>query len=117
MLAAINIHPHSLKKGSHVEAANDSSGDTAAQVPAGAAQNVFGSLLQSFAQVIGVQLSAAPSAHAASSPPAAGTTAAAAFTAGAASPANQSANTLLQNVLNGDPVKPKLRRSTVSVNA
>jgi len=60
-LSAINIHPHSHKKGSHVEATNDSGSDTAAQIPAGTAQNLFGSLLRSLEQVIGVQSSAATS--------------------------------------------------------
>jgi hypothetical protein len=78
-LPAINIHPHGHKRGSHVEAANESGSDTAAQVPAGAVQNLFGTLLQSLEQVIGVQSSVATPNSAA---PAAGANAtSAAFTA------------------------------------
>lgn len=55
----VNIHPHGHKHGSHVQslddADSDSGSDTAAQIPAGTAQNLFGSLLQSLEQVIGVQ--------------------------------------------------------------
>jgi hypothetical protein len=65
-LPPLNIHPHGHKKGSHVESTDDSGSSTAAQVPAGAAQNLFGSLLQSLEQVIGVQLSTPASAATAS---------------------------------------------------
>ncbi len=41
-LPAVNVHPHSHKRGSHV-ASTDGGSDTAAQVPAGTAQNMFGS--------------------------------------------------------------------------
>lgn len=55
-LAAVNFRPHGHKHGSHVESSgSDSSTDTAAQVPVGTAQNLFGSLLQSLQQVVGVQ--------------------------------------------------------------
>lgn len=60
--AAVNIHPHGHKHGSHVQSlddSGDSGSDTAAQIPAGTAQNVFGSLLQSLEQVIGLQWSGA----------------------------------------------------------
>ena len=66
--AAVNIHPHGHKHGSHLQSLDgsdsDSGSDTAAQIPAGTAQNVFGSLLQSLEQVIGVQTSTAGGANA-----------------------------------------------------
>lgn len=82
-LPQLNIHPHGHKKGSHVESGDDSDGNTAAPVPVGTAQNLFGSLLQSLEQVIGVQLSATAPAGAAS---------AAAAPAVAAGAASQNAN-------------------------
>jgi hypothetical protein len=70
-LPQINVHPHGHKKGPHAESSGDSS-DTAAQIPAGAAQNLFGTLLNSLEQVIGVKLSAPASAAAAQNPQANG---------------------------------------------
>jgi hypothetical protein len=100
-LPAVNVHPHGHKRGLHIESANDSSTDTAAQIPPGAAQNLFGSLLQSLEQVIGVQpATAAASSGTASS---AGTVASAAATTSSATtggPPASSAGTLLQNYLN-----------------
>ena len=108
-LLPVKIHPHH-RKGSHVESVDGSSSYTAAQIPAGAVQNLFGGLLRSLEQVIGVQSSAAasaaaPSATAASAPasaPATSTPASAASTssAGAGTMSTQSAITLLQNYLN-----------------
>ncbi|HEV7613419.1 MAG TPA: hypothetical protein VGO37_16185 [Steroidobacteraceae bacterium] len=59
-LSSINTHPHH-RKGSRVESAAGfgSSSDPSAQVPAGTAQSLFGSLLSSLEQVIGVKSSAA----------------------------------------------------------
>jgi len=65
-LPPVNVHPHGHKRGSHIESTGDSGSDTAAQIPAGAAQNLFGSLLQSLEQVIGVQPTTAPAATATS---------------------------------------------------
>jgi hypothetical protein len=100
-LPAVNVHPHGHKRGLHIESAHDSSTDTAAQIPPGAAQNLFGSLLQSLEQVIGVQpATAAASSGTASS---AGTVASAAATTSSATtggPPASSAGTLLQNYLN-----------------
>jgi hypothetical protein len=82
-LPSFNIPPHGHKKGSHVGSTDDSGSNTAGQVPVATAQNLFGSLLQSLEQVIGVQLSAAAPATAT---PATSTDAATAPTrAGAAS--------------------------------
>jgi hypothetical protein len=58
-LPSFNIPPHGHKKGSHVGSTDDSGSNTAGQVPVATAQNLFGSLLQSLEQVIGVQLGAA----------------------------------------------------------
>src|ERR1700726_1426371 len=108
-LPPLNVHPHGHKRGSHVESAGDSGSDTAAQVPVGAAQNLFGSLLQSLEQVIGVQPSTATPASGTSSPgtsatasagTAASASAASASTASNGTPPSQSANALLQNYLN-----------------
>jgi len=127
-LAAVNFRPHGHKHGSHVESSgSDSSTDTAAQVPVGTAQNLFGSLLQSLQQVVGVQpsttaagngaaagvastslstgqptsaLAPVASAATAASTPAASTKAATAASTPTASTVAQSASTLLQNYLN-----------------
>ena len=73
-LPTLNIHTHGHKKGSHVGSPDDSTSSSAAQAPAGSVQNLFGTLLQSVEQVIGLQLSPAK-------PAAAATTAAATTTA------------------------------------
>jgi hypothetical protein len=109
-LPPVNVHPHGHRRGSHVESTDDSSSDTAAQVPPGAAQNLFGSLLQSLEQVIGVQsTTATPTATATpatATPATAAPTVASASaavpssTAGAATPSVSSSSTLLQNYLN-----------------
>ena len=111
-LPTLNIHTHGHKKGSHVGSPDDSTSSSSAQAPAGSVQNLFGTLLQSVEQVIGLQLSAAKPAAtattaAATSAPAttaaagagAGSTAATAST-GAAAASTQSAASLLQNYLN-----------------
>jgi hypothetical protein len=137
-LPPVNVHPHGHKRGSHVESTDNSSSDTAAQIPPGATQNMFGSLLQSLEQVIGIQPTTAAPATAASAATAsttaalagpttgAGTTASTtASTAGAGSASTHSASTLLQNYLNnlaqnlqanGSPIA-KFAGSNVSVNA
>jgi hypothetical protein len=131
-LPALNIHTHGHKKGSHVGSPDDSTSSSAAQAPAGSVQNLFGTLLQSVEQVIGLQLSAAKPAAAATTAAAAtatagagaGTTAATAST-GAATASTQSAGSLLQNYLNNlsqtlrtnGSQTPKAAGSTVSVDA
>jgi hypothetical protein len=79
-LPPINPHLHGHKKGAHVQSADDTSGGgaSAAQVPAGLQQNLFGSLLNSLEQVIGLQ---------ATTPVSAATGTASAATTGAASAA------------------------------
>jgi hypothetical protein len=75
-LPALNIHPHGHghKKGSPLDPTADSS-STAAPIPVGSAQNLFGSLFSSLQQVIGAQPAPAVANPAASA--AAGTAAAA----------------------------------------
>jgi len=126
-LPTLNIHTHGHKKGSHVGSPDDSTSSSAAQAPAGSVQNLFGTLLQSVEQVIGLQLSPAKPAAAATT--AAATTAAAGAGAtaptGAATASTQSAGSLLQNYLNNlsqtlrtnGSQTPKAAGSTVSVDA
>jgi hypothetical protein len=126
-LPTLNIHTHGHKKGSHVGSPDDSTSSSSAQAPAGSVQNLFGTLLQSVEQVIGLQLSAAKPAAAATSAAAAagaGTTAATAST-GAATASTQPAGGLLQNYLNNlsqnlrasGSQTPRAAGSTVSVDA
>ncbi len=126
-LPTLNIHTHGHKKGSHVGSPDDSTSSSAAQAPAGSVQNLFGTLLQSVEQVIGLQLSPAKPAAAATTA-AATTTAAAAGAAastGAATASTQSAGSLLQNYLNNlsqnlrasGSQTPRAAGSTVSVDA
>jgi hypothetical protein len=67
-LPAANVHPHGHghKKGSLMDPFTDSSSGTAAQVPVGSTQNLFGSLFNSLQQIIGAQPAAASPAAAAS---------------------------------------------------
>jgi hypothetical protein len=136
-LPTLNIHAHGHKKGSHVGSADDSSSNTAAQAPAGTVQNLFGTLLQSLEQVIGLQPSTAAAATAATATAGAGasttaaTTGAAATTTsatastGTAAASTQSSSTLLQNYLNnlsqnlraGGSQTAKAAGSTVRVDA
>jgi hypothetical protein len=85
-LPAANIHPHGHghKKGSPLDATADSSSDTAAQIPVGSAQNLFGSLFSSLQQLIGAKPVPAATNPAASASNAAGS--AAAGSAAAAGP-------------------------------
>ena len=130
-LPTLNIHTHGHKKGSHVGSPDDSTSSSAAQAPAGSVQNLFGTLLQSVEQVIGLQLSPAKPAAAATTAAATTTAAAAAAGAGtaastgAATASTQSAGSLLQNYLNnlsqnlraGGSQTPRAAGSTVSVDA
>jgi hypothetical protein len=107
-LPTLNPHLHGHKKGSRVQPGDDTrgGGDSAAQVPAGLQQNLFGSLLNSLEQVICVQATA-PAGAATAAPSAAPTAAPSAAptgtpvsTANPVSAAAQSSLTLLQNYLN-----------------
>jgi hypothetical protein len=126
-LPTLTIHTHGHKKGSHVGSPDDSTSSSSAQAPSGSVQNLFGTLLQSVEQVIGLQLSAAKPAAAATTAAAAagaGTTAATA-SAGAATASTQPAGGLLQNYLNNlsqnlranGSQTPRAAGSTVSVDA
>jgi hypothetical protein len=88
-LPAANVHPHGHghKKGSPLDA-TDSSSDTAAQIPVGTAQNLFGSMFASLQKLIGAKL--APAA----TNPAASTTNAAASSAAAGSAAAPKINVM-----------------------
>jgi hypothetical protein len=123
----VNIHPHGHKKGSQVDSSGTSGSTTAAQVPPATAQNLFGSLLQTLEQVIGVQLGATAPATAstAASPTTAATTTdsdgGSAATAGtntakaaAATATSAGAASYLQT--NGLQI-PRAAGSNVSVNA
>ena len=139
-LPTLNIHTHGHKKGSHVGSPDDSTSGSAAQAPAGSVQNLFGRLLQSLEQVVGLQLSAAkPAATAATAATAAATSApattaaagagagstAATASTGVAAASTQSAASLLQNYLNNlsqnlrasGSQTPRAAGSTVSVDA
>lgn len=89
-LPAVNIHPHGHghKKGSSLDPTAESSSDTAAQIPVGTAQNLFGSLFNSLQQIIG-----AHSAPAATNP-AASITNAASAAAGSAAAAGAKINVM-----------------------
>jgi hypothetical protein len=77
-LPRITIHPHGHRRGSHLGLDGESNGDGAAQVPVRTAQNLFGRLLHSLEQVIGLQ---SPAPSAASNAPARASTSSAASTA------------------------------------
>jgi hypothetical protein len=89
-LPQATLRPHGHRHGSHLESTADSDTSTAAQVPAGTAQNAFGSLLQSLEQVIGVQPTASTTGSASAATPSAAT---------AATTPAQAASTQLQNYL------------------
>jgi hypothetical protein len=80
-LPAVNIpahgHGHGHKKGSPLDPTADSSSSTAAPIPVGTAQNLFGSLFNSLQQIIGVQPVPAATNPAAANPAASITNAAA----------------------------------------
>jgi len=125
-LPTLNIHTHGHKKGSHVGSPDDSTSSSAAQAPAGSVQNLFGTLLQSVEQVIGLQLSPAkPAAAATTAAAAAAAGAGTAASTGAATASTQSAGSLLQNYLNNlsqnlrasGSQTPRAAGSTVSVDA
>jgi hypothetical protein len=70
------VHGHGHKKGGSLESltdstSTDSTSSTAAQLPVGSVQNLFGSLLSSLEQVIGIQPPQAAQSAATQSPAAA----------------------------------------------
>jgi hypothetical protein len=113
-----NIQPHGHKKGSHVQSTADSDSATAATATAGAAQNPFGSLLQSLEQAIGVQFGAtAPAAAPTVAATAASTTTDAGTTSSTgATPALTSAGAASYLQANGSQT-PRAAGSNVNVNA
>ena len=126
-LPPVNLHGHGHKHGSHVEstdASQDStSNDALGQAPAGSTQNLFGSLMQSLEQVIGLQPSTTtPAATASAATPAAAASATASASAATVSAANSTATTqqqsmLLQNYLNNLSHKPQVNGSQASTLA
>lgn len=72
-LPPVNPHLHGHKKGSHVQSTDDTGSGSATNVPTELKQSLFGSLLNSLEQVIGVQ---------ATTPAGAATTATSAATTG-----------------------------------
>jgi hypothetical protein len=70
-LPAVNIQPHGHghKKGS-LDSATESGSGTAAQIPVGSTQNLFGSLLSSLEEIIGGQPAQAAQSTAHSAQPA-----------------------------------------------
>ena len=135
----VNLHAHGHKRGGHVQATDADAGNGTAQVPPGLRQNLFGSLLNSLQQVIGVQLGVIGSATAApigstnaETPGAAADTTAAGTGAGGANAAAatpgapaQSSIAMLQNYLNNlahnahtdDSPAAKSAGSSVSLSA
>jgi hypothetical protein len=126
-LPPVNLHGHGHKHGSHVEstdASQDStSNDALGQAPAGSTQNLFGTLMQTLEQVIGLQPSTTtPATTASAAAPAttsSATTSASAATASAAgaSATQQQQSTLLQNYLNNLSHKPQVNGSQPSILA
>jgi hypothetical protein len=111
---AINFHLHGHKHGSHVESTDSSGSDASTQAPAGATQNLFGTLLQSLEQVIGLKSNTAAAATTAAASTASttpATTASATTSASASTPSTTASaatgtsttaqqGTLLRNYLN-----------------
>src|SRR5579863_8216722 len=127
-LPPVNLHGHGHKHGSHVEstdASQDSTSNNAlGQAPAGSTQNLFGTLLQSLEQVIGLQPStttpattasaATPATTASAKASASATTASA---AGGTSSTQQQQSLLLQNYLNNLSHKAQVNGSQPSILA
>jgi hypothetical protein len=112
-----NIQPHGHKKGSHVQSTADSDSATAAPATAGAAQNPFGSLLQSLERAIGVQFGVtAPAVAPTVAATAASTTTGGTTSSTGATPALTSAGAASYLQANGSQT-PRAAGSNVSVNA
>jgi hypothetical protein len=135
-LPQVTLQSRAHKRGSQVESADDSmSSDASADGPTGTAQNLFGTLMQSLEQVIGLQPSTSTPAATASATGAASnassTTSAAAATASTTASAaagkcsTHRPSTQLQNYLNNLSQKlqangtqvPTLTGSGVSTSA
>ncbi len=140
----LNLQPHGHKKGPHVRSPEDSGGSSAsaALVPAGLRQNLFGSMLNFLEQAIGLPVTALtiaangstnaaaasstqPATTGATTGAAADSSGAAVSSAGAATANAQASITMLQNYLNnlahnprtdGSPAA-KFAGSNVSVSA
>ncbi|HEX4242223.1 MAG TPA: hypothetical protein VHZ53_12495 [Steroidobacteraceae bacterium] len=117
-LPQLNIQPHGHgHRHGHVQSADstDSSGDTAAPVPAATQQSLFGNLLSSLEQAIGLQ---PPSSTSSTPVTGAVTGSTGSSTAGtAATPNATSASTLLQNYLKNLESVSGASSAKVNVNA
>jgi hypothetical protein len=69
-LPAVNVKPHGRghKKGSEVDPSDSTTSSTAAQVPVGSAQSLFGNAFNALEQLVGLQPPSAASLAAPSSP-------------------------------------------------
>ena len=119
-LPPVNLHSHGHKHGSHVEStdasAESTSNNALGQAPAGSTQNLFGTLMQSLEQVIGLQTTSAAKATAAAAP-GTGVTAAASTATAAASTSAATGNTLLQNYLHNAPQNVQAAAAKLRFNA
>jgi hypothetical protein len=120
-LPTVKSHAHGHKKASHVESTDDAISDSmTAPVPAATQQNLFGSLMQSLQQAVGLQTTpatpAAASSATAGASTTAGSTAAAASTAGGGTAIAQSESTAVQKYI-GNVSQSLQARSKVSVSA
>ncbi len=68
--SALNLHPHGHKKGPHLQSIGDSDSGNSAPVPTRLRQTLFGTLLNSLEQAIGVQTASAAAAATGSPAPA-----------------------------------------------
>lgn len=95
-LPAVNIHPHGHghKKGSVLDPSDDSTSSTAAQIPVGSTQNLFGSLFNSLQQIIGARPVPAAANPAASTGSAAAASAAASAAAAGSATAGSKINVM-----------------------
>jgi hypothetical protein len=120
-LPTVKSHAHGHKKGPQVESTDDAISDSiTAPVPAATQQNLFGSLLQSLQQAVGLQTTSATPASASSATAGAsttaGSTAAAASTASSGTAIAQSESTAAQKYI-GNVSQSLQARSNVSVRA
>ncbi|HXC10158.1 MAG TPA: hypothetical protein VNV61_14600 [Steroidobacteraceae bacterium] len=128
-LPPANLSSHGHKHGSKVNSTDSSStSDASAQSPTAATQSLFGTLLQSLEQVVGLQTSTTPATTASTTTAAATTASTAAATTASAtgtSSTQQQQSMLLQNYLNnlshkgqaGGTQSPTVAGSSISTNA
>ncbi len=107
-LPPLNLHSQSHKRGGHVQATDGDGSNSPAQVPVGLRQSLFGSLLNSLEQAIGVPLTGPAAATSGTTTAAAAEGASTAAPAASAATASaQSSIAMLQNYLNNLPHNPR----------